>query len=99
MVSTIGTTNTLSFVKIREVTLQNLGDLIWNDPHVMWFHLGKHIRIRNGIYIHLFQIMMLRTLQTTDQKKYVGLIFDTNLSWNFHFSNICKKLYCLHLLQ
>ena len=30
--STIGTTNTPSFVEIREVTLQFLGDLAWNDP-------------------------------------------------------------------
>ena len=30
--STIGTTNTPSFVKIREVTLQFLGDMTWNDP-------------------------------------------------------------------
>ena len=34
MVSTIGTTNTPSFVKIQEVTLQNLGDLTWNDPNI-----------------------------------------------------------------
>ena len=32
--STIGTTNTLSFVKIREVTLQFLGDLTWNNPFI-----------------------------------------------------------------
>ena len=33
MMSTIGTTSTPSFVKIREVTLQFLGDLTWNDPY------------------------------------------------------------------
>ena len=34
VMSTIGTTNTPSFIKIREVTPQFLGDLTWNDPHV-----------------------------------------------------------------
>ena len=33
--STIGTTNTPSFIKIREVTLQFLGDLTWNDPYTL----------------------------------------------------------------
>ena len=32
VMSTIGNTNTPSFVKIREVTLQFLGDLTWNEP-------------------------------------------------------------------
>ena len=35
VMSTIGTTNTPSFIKIREVTLQFLGDLTWNDPIVI----------------------------------------------------------------
>ena len=44
MVSTIGTTNTPSFVKIREVTLQNLGDLTWNDPYaIMVYGLGNSL--------------------------------------------------------
>ena len=30
--STIGTTNTPSFIKIQEVILQFLGDLTWDDP-------------------------------------------------------------------
>ena len=33
MMNTIGTTSTQSFVKIREVTLQFLSDLTWNDPY------------------------------------------------------------------
>ena len=33
VISTIGTTNIPCFIKIREVTLQFLVDLMWNDPY------------------------------------------------------------------
>ena len=36
MMSTIGTTKTSSFVEIREVTLQFLGDLTWNDLYYLF---------------------------------------------------------------
>ena len=39
VMSTIGTTNTPSFVKIREVALQFLSDLTWNDPSTILLHV------------------------------------------------------------
>ena len=48
MMSTIGTTNTPSFFKIREVTLQFLGDLTWNDPSDCCPHISKYLDITNS---------------------------------------------------
>ena len=42
VMSTIGTPNTPSFIKIREVTLRFLGDLAWNDPNVKFVKVFFH---------------------------------------------------------
>ena len=40
------------------------------------------------------------TLQTTEQQIYLGLHFDTCLSWNSHVSYVCKKMsYYLYLIK
>ena len=39
-------------------------------------------------------------LQTTVKQKYLGLIFDNQLTWSNHVSNVCKKMsYYLHLVS
>ena len=39
-------------------------------------------------------------LQVTAKQKYLGLIFDNQLAWSCHVSNICKKMSCyLHLIS
>jgi len=39
-------------------------------------------------------------LQTTIKQKYLGLIFDHQLTWSSHVSNVCKKIpYYLHLVS
>ena len=38
-------------------------------------------------------------LQVTVKQKYLGLIFDNQLSWSSHVSHVCKKMaYYLHLV-
>ena len=38
-------------------------------------------------------------LQVTAKQKYLGFIFDNQLTWSGHVSNICKKMsYYLHLI-
>ena len=39
-------------------------------------------------------------LQVTEKQKYLGLIFDTTMSWSHHVSNVCSKMsYYLCLLR
>ena len=45
--STIGTTNTPIVVKIREVTLQFLGDLTWNDSDALLDHFRQNLLFSN----------------------------------------------------
>ena len=85
MVSTIGTTNTPSFVKIREVTLQNLGDLIWNDPQSIY--LDCHNAVTSAVHwslcalcgftrsSHWWQHQPLPVLDSDDYK----LLYDFNV--------------------
>ena len=57
MMSTIGTTNTPTFVEIREVTLQFLGDLTWNDPHIIKSAVVK-VETESGAYCMMVSIII-----------------------------------------
>ena len=73
MVSTIGTTNTPSFVKIREVTLQNLGDLIWNDPYATSEKFFNH----NGTPSYPFRDLIIQAqvgMIAIDEVHFIGTV-------------------------
>ena len=63
---------------------------------VMWFQVGRCKQqhpypqvLMNGV-----------TLQTTKQMTYLGLKFDTCLSWDSQVSNVCEKMsYYLYLTK
>ena len=39
-------------------------------------------------------------LRQVDKQKYLGVMFDTRLSWTHQVSNVCKKMaYYLHLIN
>ena len=68
-----------------------------NKSCVMWF---KPRHCRNYRLVEQPDIMINNmTLQVTVKQKYLGLIFDKQLSWTSHVSHICKKMsYYLYLV-
>ena len=63
---------------------------------VMWFHVGR--RKLQDLYPHVSINGV--TLQTTEWQTYLGLNFDTCLSWDSQVSYVCKKMsYYLHLIK
>ena len=34
-------------------------------------------------------------LQVTEKQKYLGIIFDSTMSWSHYVSNVCSKMSCL----
>ena len=68
-----------------------------NKSCVMWFE-PRHCR--NSRLIEQPDIVFNNvTLQVTVKQKYLGLIFDKQLSWTSHVSHICKRMsYYLYLV-
>ena len=64
---------------------------------VMWF---KPRRCRRHVSEQPAILVNNMILQTTVKQKYLGLIFDNQLTWSNHVSNVCKKMsYYLHLVS
>ena len=64
--------------------------------HVMWFRVGRRKLQHSYPHISVDGV----TLQTTEQQTYLGLNFDTHLSWDSQVSNVCKKMsYYLYLIK
>ena len=64
--------------------------------HVMWFHVGKYKLKSPHVPISIHGV----TLTNTERQKYLGLIFNTQLSWDFQMSNVCKKMsYYLYMIK
>ena len=63
---------------------------------VMWFCVGRRKLQRSYSHVSIDGV----TLQTTEQQTYLGLNFDTHLSWDSQVSNVCKKMsYYLYLIK
>ena len=64
---------------------------------ILWFHIGKRKKQRQ-----LYPSISINdiTLQATERQRYLGLVFDSKLSWDLQISNVCKKmLHYLHLIK
>ena len=68
-----------------------------NKSCVMWF-MPRHCR-HSRLVEQPDIVINNMPLQVTVKQKYLGLIFDNQLSWTSHVSHVCKKMsYYLHLV-
>ena len=68
--------------------------LNFRKSKVMWFSasLKKPVSLPEVVVSD-------KILEVVDTQLYLGLMFDSNLSWESQVSNLCKKMsYCIHLL-
>ena len=62
---------------------------------VMWFRVSSRKKV---VYSDIFVNDVV--LRQVDKQKYLGVMFDTRLSWTHQVSNVCKKIaYYLHLIN
>ena len=62
----------------------------------MWFKASNH----STKFAHPSISVGGVVLQVTEKQKYLGLIFDSTMSWTHHFANVCCKMsYYLCLLR
>ena len=62
---------------------------------VMWFRVSSRKKV---VYPDIFVNDVV--LRQVDKQKYLGVMFDTRLSWTHQVSNVCKKMaYYLYLIN
>ena len=81
---------------LNQWTIDSRMELNYSKSTVMWFKAFK-----NNQRAHYPPIMVNNVvLKVVTSQKYLGLVFDHNLSWDHHVSQICKKtFYCLHIIR
>ena len=98
VMSTIGVTNTPSFVKIREVTLQFLSDLTWNDP-ILYCVTNALSMCRSSLPGPVVHVMIYPRSYSNSCYKlfmyYHGLIEDLQLFISFGCVHLLKDLLAL----
>jgi len=78
---------------IQQWILQSKMNINFKKSSVMWFKASNR---STRIPISVGGVV----LQVTEKKKYLGLIFDSNMSWTHHVANVCHKMsYYLYLLR
>ena len=81
---------------IQDWLVQYKMSLNIQKSRVLWFHIGKRKKQQSYPSISINQT----TLQPTERQKYLGLVFDSHLSWDLQVSSVCKKMsYYLHLIK
>ena len=81
---------------IQHWVLQSKMKINFKKSSVMWFRVSNRSA---GISYPPISIDGVE-LTVTEKQKYLGLIFDCNLSWTHHVANVCSKMsYYLYLLS
>ena len=62
---------------------------------VMWFKTSN----RSTKFTHPPISVGGVVLQVTEKQKYLGLIFDSTMSWTHHVANVCRKMLYYLLLR
>ena len=82
---------------IHDWLVQHKMSLNMQKSHVRWFHIGKRKKQRQ-LYPSISSNDI--TLQATERQRYLGLVFDSKLSWDLQIPNVCKKMSnYLHLIK
>jgi len=65
---------------------------------VMWFKVSNHSL--RSTYLPTYICWYSDVLQVTEKQKYLGLIFESTMSWSHHVANVCRRMsYYLSLLR
>ena len=80
---------------IQQWILQSKMEINFKKSSVMWFKASN----RSTKFAHPISVGG-GVLQVTEKQKYLGLIFDSTMSWTHHVVNVCRKMsYYLCLLR